>query len=60
MPNDRPAWVLWILGEGVTWPDVQMMYLWLIGGFKIMGVVAALGALFLTIWHRRLGRLTGQ
>ncbi len=56
----RPAWVLGMLGEGVTWLDVQMMYLWLIGSFKVMGIVAALVALFLTLWHRRLGRLTGM
>jgi hypothetical protein len=44
----------------VTWPDVQMMYLWLISGFKVLGIVAALIALFLTLWHRRLGRLTAE
>ena len=52
----RPAWVLGMMGGDVTWADIQTLYLWFLSAFKIMGLVAALGALFLTLWRRGLRR----
>lgn len=52
----QPAWVLGMMGGDVTWADIQTLYLWFLSAFKIMGIVAALGALFLTLWRRRLKR----
>ncbi|TFG38427.1 MAG: hypothetical protein E4H48_10600 [Syntrophobacterales bacterium] len=50
----RPAWVLGMIGGYATWAELGRLYLWILSGFKILGVIAALGALFLTLWRRRL------
>ena len=52
----RPAWVLGMLGGDVSWSEIQSLYLWFLSAFKIMGLVAAMGALFLTLWRRGLKR----
>ena len=56
----RPGWVLTMLGDGMTWAELQRMYIWFIGGFKILGMMAALFAAFLSIWHHRLRKLEKQ
>ncbi len=52
----RPAWVLEMLGGDASWSEIQDLYLWFLSAFKILGLVAALGALFMTLWRRRLKR----
>lgn len=52
----RPAWVLGMLGGDVSWSEIQSLYLWFISAFKIMGLVAAMGAVFLTLLRRGLNR----
>ena len=56
----RPGWVLGMLGGDVTWAELGSLYLWILSGFKVLGIVAALGSLFLTLWHRRLGRMSAS
>ncbi len=56
--NVRPGGVLGMLGGDVTWAELGSLYLWVLSAFKIMGLVAAMGALFLTLWSRALKRST--
>lgn len=55
----RPPWVMGMLGDGITWAEYQSLRLWFTGAFKALGCVAALVALFLTLWRRGLKRLAG-
>jgi len=50
----RPGWVMWMLGEAVTWEEYENMRLWFTATFKGLGCIGAAGALFLTLWRRGL------
>jgi len=53
----RPQFVLDLLGGEMTWAQLQTIYLWGIGAFKMMAVCVTFAAAFLSIWHARLRRL---
>lgn len=52
----RPEWVLRMIGESVTWDDLGRIYLWFMGVFKTLLWLLFMGAIFLTIWAKKLHR----
>jgi hypothetical protein len=56
----RPAWLLAMWGQGVTWEFMQTLSLWFLGVFKLFLWFLFLAALWLTLWARRLRNLDQQ
>jgi hypothetical protein len=52
----RPAWLLAMCGQDVTWDFTQTISLWFIGIFKLVLWFLILVALWLTLWARQLRR----
>jgi hypothetical protein len=52
--STRPAWLLALWGQNVSWDFMQTMSLWLIGVFKLFLWFLFLVALWLTLWARQL------
>jgi hypothetical protein len=52
----RPAFLLALMGDSVTWPMVITMWLWTIAAFKIGVLFVALAVIWMTLWARRLSR----
>ena len=50
----RPAWMLSLWGQDVTWDFMQTVSLWFLGVFKLFLWFLFLGALWLTLWARQL------
>ena len=56
----RPAWLLAMWGQAVTWDFMQTVSLWFMGVFKLFLWFLFLVALWLTLWARQLRRTNGQ
>jgi hypothetical protein len=52
----RPAWLLAMWGQAVTWDLMQTVSLWFLGVFKLFLWFLFLAALWLTRWARQLRR----
>ncbi len=52
--SSRPAWVLSVWGSGVSWPEVQNLWLLATGFLKLLVLVLAILCLWLTLWARQL------
>jgi hypothetical protein len=50
----RPAWLLPLWGQSVTWDFMQTVSLWFLGGFKLFLWFLVLAALWLTLWAGQL------
>ena len=53
----QPNWMLKLLGEGLSWPVYQTLWLWGMLAFKLVILLMAVVVVWLTIWGRRLSRL---
>jgi hypothetical protein len=62
MVSARPAWMLSMWGPDVDWQFAQKVSLCAIAAFKCCVWLMASGALWLTLWARRLRKLqaTGE
>ena len=58
MMSIRPAWVIAMWGPGVTWAQVQWICLWAIAAFKFALWLLVMGVIWLSLWARRLGKLS--
>ena len=58
--STRPAWLLSMWGQNVTWDFMQTVSLWFIGVFKLFLWFLFLAALWLTLWARQLRKQTGR
>jgi hypothetical protein len=58
--STRPAWLLSMWGQNVTWDFMQTVSLWFIGVFKLFLWFLLLAALWLTPWARQLRKQTGR
>jgi hypothetical protein len=56
----RPAWLVGLWGQDISWDFMQTMSLWFLGVFKLFLWFLFLAALWLTLWARRLRRTAGQ
>ena len=54
MMRHKPAWVLELWGSDMQWATIQTVGLWLTGVLKLCIWIAAMIALWLTLWARRL------
>jgi hypothetical protein len=52
----QPAWMLCMWGQGITWDDIQSIWLWAIGAFKVGVWLLTLVVVWLTIWVRLLAK----
>jgi len=52
----QPAWMLCFWGEGITWEDIQSIWIWAVGAFKVCVWLLALGVVWLTIWAELLAK----
>lgn len=52
--STQPAWMLCFWGEGITWDDIQSIWLWAMGAFKVGVWFLTLAVVWLTIWARVL------
>lgn len=50
----QPEWMLYFWGEGITWDDIQSIWLWAMGVFKLGVWFMILAVVWLTIWARLL------
>jgi hypothetical protein len=50
----HPAWLLSMFGPGMSWHEVQNVWLWAMAAFKIFLWCMATVALWLTLWARQL------
>jgi hypothetical protein len=53
----RPAWMLALWGQDVTWDFMQTVSLWFLGVFKLFLWFLFLAALWLTLWARQLRKM---
>jgi hypothetical protein len=53
----RPAWILAMWGQDVSWDFMQVVSLWFMGVLKLFIWILVLVALWLTLWARQLRRL---
>ncbi len=53
----QPEWMLRMWGADMAWTDIQRIWLWAIVVFKLTIWVMACGALWATLWARRLRRV---
>jgi hypothetical protein len=56
----RPDWVLRLWGPDVTWNDLEHILLSVIVAFRFFLWVLILGAIWLTLWSRRLRKTPGD
>ena len=56
----RPAWMLAMWGQEVSWDFMQTMSLWFIGVIKLVMWFLFLAVLWLTLWARQLRKLNQQ
>ena len=54
--STRPAWILFLLGTGLTWNSVQIVWFWAAMVFKLCLWLAAVIVLWLTLWARQMRR----
>ena len=50
----RPAWLLAMWGQAVSWDFMQTLSLWFLGVFKLFLWMLVLVALWLTLWAKQL------
>ncbi|MGC9976075.1 MAG: hypothetical protein ABSC57_05085 [Syntrophales bacterium] len=55
MPK-HSAGVLWIWGEGVTWPEIRTIWLWAMVAFKLCIGMMLFVIIWLTLWARQLAK----
>ena len=55
---NRPEWMLLLWGEGVTWPTVIGIWFRMMAAFKIIAWTLAIVVIWLTLWARRLSRMS--
>lgn len=56
----RPAWLLPMWGQDVTWDVIQTVSLWFLGVFKLFLWFLFLTALWLTLWARQLRKTASE
>jgi hypothetical protein len=56
----RPAWMISMWGQNVSWDFMQTLSLWFLGVFKLFLWFLFLVALWLTLWARQLRKLDRQ
>jgi hypothetical protein len=56
----RPAWMLAMWGQDVTWDFMQRVSLWFMGVLKLFLWLLLLVALWLTLWARQLRKMDRQ
>jgi hypothetical protein len=56
----RPAWLLAMWGQNVTWDFMQTVSLWFLGALKLFLWFLILLALWLTLWARQLRKTDTQ
>jgi hypothetical protein len=56
----RPAWLIGMWGQDVTWDFMQTVSLWFLGVFKLFLWFLFLAALWLTLWARQLRKMDQQ
>jgi hypothetical protein len=55
--STRPAWLLGMWGQDLSWDFLQTVSLWFMGVFKLLIWILILVALWLTLWARQLRRM---
>ena len=55
----RPQWLITLWGGGITWEEVHSVMIMFFGVFKLILFVGVLGTIWVTIWARKLKRLSG-
>lgn len=53
----RPAWLLDMWGQELTWEFMQTISLWFLGTFKLFLWFLLMLALWLTLWARQLRKM---
>ncbi|MGC9977304.1 MAG: hypothetical protein ABSB94_21740 [Syntrophorhabdales bacterium] len=50
----QPAGILWLLGEGITWPEIRTIWLWGMVAYKLGAAIIIFVVIWLTLWARQL------
>jgi hypothetical protein len=58
--SSRPAWMLAMWGQNVSWDFMQVVSLWFMGILKLFLWILVLIALWLTLWARQLRKMDRQ
>lgn len=59
MGAEPPAWAQRIWGPGMTWPEVQHIWFWIVAVLKLCVWLLAMVVLWLTLWARQLRKRAG-
>ena len=52
----HPAGMGFLWGEGVTWPEIRMIWLWAMVAYKLGVALAIFVVVWLTLWARQLAK----
>ena len=52
----QPAGILCILGNGVTWPEMRIIWLWAMVAYKLGVGMMFFVVIWLTLWARQLAK----
>jgi hypothetical protein len=52
----QPAGMLCVWGEGVTWPEIRIIWLWAMVAFKLGIGMMIFVVIWLTFWARQLAK----
>ncbi len=52
----QPAAILWFWGEGVTWPEIRIIWLWAMVAYKLGVAMMVFVVIWLTLWARKLAK----
>jgi hypothetical protein len=55
--STRPAWMLAMWGQDVSWDFMQVVSLWFLGVLKLFIWILVLIALWLTLWARQVRKM---
>ena len=53
----EPEWVRALWGGKIEWPQIHVIWVAMIAGFKVILLLCVLTAVFLSLWARKLKRL---
>jgi hypothetical protein len=54
--NRQPTGIVCLLGKGVTWPEIRVIWLWAMVAFKLILGMIIFVVIWLTLWARQLAK----
>ena len=55
----RPAWMLAMWGQGMTWDEAHQIVVTMMGAFKLIVLTLLMLTIWVSLWARQLGKQSG-